>query len=130
LAVPGGGEGGRLAARELEGDLGGRKVNATQNDAHERLVEEIVRGYFGALDTSGSLEGGGMGSQRDAVEGDLKSLTREELYFALTDTDRFLESVYDIAEQTNVVATAVISDAHNRVKAALERVERAGESQA
>lgn len=93
-------------------------------------MEGIVRDFFGALDTSDSAEEGSMGSQRDAVEGDLKGLMQEELYFARTDTDRFLESVYDIAEQTNWVATAVISDAHNKVKAALERVERAGESRA
>ena len=106
-------------------------MNATQpTDAHKRVVEEIVRDFFDALDTSDSVEEGGMGSQREAVEYDLGKLSPEELCDALKQTERFLYHLWDVAGEMNYVATAVVSDAHNRAKAALERVEEARRSQA
>ena len=57
-----------------------------------------MRRYFDALDTSESVEEGGMGSEREAVEGDLKELTLEELHDKIRETKSLLERFYDIAE--------------------------------
>ena len=93
--------------------------------------EEVVRRYFDALDTSESVEEGGMGSEREAVEGDLKELTLEELHDKIRETKSLLERFYDVAEDgRNWFATGVLADARNRTLAALERVEEAMEPQA
>ncbi len=44
-----------------------------------RLLEEIVREYFDALDTSDSVQAGGFGSQREMTEADLKNLDLDGL---------------------------------------------------
>ena len=101
-------------------------MNATQStDAHKRVVEEIVRDFFDALDTSDSVEEGGMGSQREAVEADLKRLEPEEFYRSLKRLERVLIRAWDAVYEMDYVASAVLSDVENRVKAALERVEEA-----
>ncbi len=89
--------------------------------AHQRLVEEIVREILGALHTSDSEAEGGFGSQREAVEGDLKRLDPEELGRQFSDAARVLEGFVNAAEGINVVTLAVLSDCRNRVRAAHRR---------
>ncbi len=106
-------------------------MNATQpTNAHERLVEEIVRDFFDALDTSDSIKEGGMGSQREAVEGDLKRLDPEEFYHSLKRMERVLSRAWDAVYEMDYLASAILSDTENSVKAARERVEEARRSQA
>ena len=60
------------------------------------MVQEIVREHFTALDTSGSVEEGGFGSQRDAAENDLnkKHLHLWELEGDLNDTEYMLDGFF------------------------------------
>jgi hypothetical protein len=98
-------------------------MNTTE---YERLVEDIVRGIFTALDTEDSTEDGGFGSQREVAEDDLKGLSREELVSDIEQTERFLSTVWTIAaELDNLVAMTAVADAQQRVEAALERVKEA-----
>jgi hypothetical protein len=101
-----------------------RTIREEGTIAYLRLVEEIVREHFDALDTSGSVEEGGFGSQREAAEGDLKKhLDLWELEGALNDTDQLLEGFWHVAQVVNPVALIAVSDARERVRAALERVQ-------
>ena len=98
-------------------------MNTTE---YERLVEDIVRGIFTALDTEDNTEDGGFGSQREVAEDDLKGLSREELVSDIEQTERFLSTVWTIAaELDNLVAMTAVADAQQRVEAALERVKEA-----
>ena len=91
--------------------------------AYMRLVEEIVREYFVALDTSGSVEEGGSGSQRELTEDDLKNeLDLWELEDAFNDTDKLLEGFWHTAFVVNPVATMVVNDCRERTRSALARV--------
>ncbi len=105
-------------------------MTAGQATDHERLVEEVVRCYFDALDTSDSTEEGGMGSQREAVENDLKRLDPEDFYRSLKRLERVLSRSWNAVYEMDYVASAVLADTENRVRAALERVEEARGSQA
>ena len=90
------------------------------------MVEEIVREHFTALDTSGSVAEGGTGSQRDAAENDLKvHVNLWELEDGLNHTDQMLEGCWYIASVISPVALMVVSDARERTRAALRRVQEA-----
>ena len=91
--------------------------------AYMRLVEEIVREYFDALDTSGSVEESGSCSQRELTEDDLKNeLDLWELEDAFNDTDKLLKGFWHTAFVVNPVATMVVNDCRERTRAALARV--------
>ena len=94
-------------------------------EAHERLVERIMREYFDALDTSDSTEEGGYGSQREMIEGDLKRLGPEEFYRSLKETDRVIYRLWPLVEEMNWVGMAVLSDAQQRTRSALRLLEEA-----
>lgn len=93
-------------------------------NAYMRMVEEIVRENFTALDTAGSFEEGGDGSQRDMVEGDLKDhMDLDELEAAFRQVDIILEGVWYIAEGTNnPVLMMIVTDSRTRARAALGRI--------
>ncbi len=91
--------------------------------AYLRLVEEIVRENFDALDTSDSEAEGGEGSYRDATENDLKRLDLEELERDLLQTQRLLDGFHRTAEAVNPVAQMALVEAQERTEAALERVQ-------
>jgi hypothetical protein len=96
--------------RELTTDEG--------TEAYRRMVGEIVRENFTALDTSGEW------SRRDAVEDDHKDhMDLGEFEAAFKQADKFLEGIWYIAESTNPVAVMVVSDARQRTRNALERVQ-------
>ena len=100
-------------------------MNAGQTTDHEQLAEEVVRGFFDALYTSDSVEEGGMGSQRELLEGDLKDLSPEEFYDALKQTEYVLYHLWDLVGEMNHFGAVVLCDAQNRTRAALRRVEEA-----
>jgi hypothetical protein len=93
-------------------------------EAYCRMVEEMVRENFDALDTSGSEEGG-RGSQREAVEATLKeSLDLDELEAGFKQADELLEGFWQIGHAVdNTVLQIVIGDARERERDALERVQ-------
>ncbi len=86
---------------------------------------KVVRRYFDALDTSDGVEEGGMGSQREAVEADLKQLDPEEFYDSLKRMGHILNRLWYVVYEMDFLAATVLSDTENRVRAALERVEEA-----
>ncbi len=100
-------------------------MNAT-HDAHAATVEEIARTIFDALDTWGSLEEGGFGSQREMVEETWKELTPEEISEQLRTSERVIHSFMDLAEKLRLkVLLTALSDCYNRVLAAREKAEQA-----
>jgi hypothetical protein len=93
-------------------------------NAYMRMVEEIVRENFTALDTAGSYEEGGVGSRRDMAEDDLKSVDLDELEGSFEQIDKVLEGVWYIAESMgNHVLMMVVNDSRERSRIALERVQ-------
>ena len=93
-------------------------------EAYRRMVEEIVRENFTALDTSGSFKEGGEGSRRDMAEYDLKDyMDLDELERAFGQGDTVLEGVWYIAEAaTNPVLMMMVNDSRERARAALGRI--------
>ena len=92
--------------------------------AYLRMVEEIVRANFTALDTSDSYAEGGDGLRRDMAEDDLKSLDLDELEGEFRRLDTVLEGFWYIAESMpSPVALVLVSDARDKAQAALERVQ-------
>jgi hypothetical protein len=89
-----------------------------------RMVEEIVRENFTALDTSDSYAEGGDGSRRDVAEDDLKDLDLDQLEGEFRRLGTVLEGFWYIAEaMDSVVGMMVVTDARERARAALERVQ-------
>ena len=96
-----------------------------ETEAYCRMVEEVVRENFTALDTAESFAAGGSGSQRDMVESDLKEyMDLDELERAFRQGDTLLKGVWFIAEAfSNAVFMMVVSDARERARTALRRIE-------
>ena len=92
---------------------------------HERLVEEVVREIFTALDTSDSAEEGGRGSQREAIEEMLKQLSPEELADQLRAATVIVEGFDEAAQGMNVVMVTALSDCRERVCEAHRRAKLA-----
>jgi hypothetical protein len=95
-----------------------------EKSSHERLVEEIVRSVFTALETSGDW------TQRDAAEDSWKELEPEELLRQLERADDVLHSFLLLAEElypagirSDVVYTA-LNDCRGRVQEAYRRARR------
>ena len=85
---------------------------------HERVVEEIVREIFTALDTSDSAEDGGRGSQREAIEEMLKQLSPEELADQLRAATVIVEGFVEAADGMNWAVLTALSDCRERVREA------------
>jgi hypothetical protein len=92
--------------------------------AYLRMVEEIVRENFTALDTGDSYAEGGLGSRRNLAEDDLKTLDLDQLEGEFRRLDTVLEGFWFIAEAMgSPVGMMVVADARERAQAALERVQ-------
>jgi hypothetical protein len=106
-------------------------MNATQNDL-AATVGEIVREIFGALETWGSTEEGGTGSQREAAEADLKSLTPQEMAKQFFLAGRILGSISEALEspvplECRAALQTALGDCWNRVAAARMKAEEAAQ---
>jgi hypothetical protein len=95
-----------------------------ETSTHERLVEEIVRGVFTALDTSGDW------SQRDAAEDTWKELEPDELLRQLERADdvvqgflELMDGLYQAGIRNDVVYTA-LDDCRERVREASRQARR------
>ena len=88
---------------------------------HERVVEDIVREIFTALDTSDSAEDGGRGSQREAIEEMLKQLSPEELADQLRAATVIVEGFVEAADGMNWAVLTALSDCRERVREAHRR---------
>ena len=92
--------------------------------AYLRMVEEIVRENFTALDTFGSYADGGEGSRRDMAEEALKDLDLDELEGDFRRLDTVLEAFWHITDAMgSPVGMMVVTDARERARNALERVQ-------
>ncbi len=82
------------------------------------IVWDLTRDIFDALDTSDSTAEGGRGSQREAIEADLKQLDPAEVEAQLRSATRVLEGLVEASEGINFITMVVFSDALNRVQRA------------
>ena len=76
---------------------------------YEQLIEDIAQDIFDRLETA---------------QEEMECLNPEELSEHLRQADRFLGSIWDAASQVSPMAAVAISDAQERVRAALERLRR------
>jgi len=76
---------------------------------YEQLIEDIAQDIFDRLETA---------------QEEMGRLNPEELYEHLKQADRFLGAIWDVASQVSPMAAVAISDAQERVRAALERLRR------
>jgi hypothetical protein len=99
-------------------------MNATANDAHARVVEEITREILD-LDNSGRTEEGGFGSQLEAVEETWKEyLTPEELAAEFRQAVSIIDGFCVASEEIGPVMLALMNDCKRRAERGHERARR------